>query len=388
MTPRAAPRVAIAYDCLYPLQHGGGERVYGRIAEILSSRGSKVTYVTRFEDAATRPPRVPYDVACVWRGRVHDDAGNRTTTSAIAFAAALFRFLVRRRSDYDLVMVAALPVLNVFAARLALLGSGTRLVVDWLEVWPAPKWRSYAGPVTGTIAWALQSLAARMGHVLTVNSSFTRDRLRALRRHADPIVLGLVDLAGEEPEASVTSPASPTALFVGRHIREKRLEVLPAALSVARRTVPGLRLLIAGSGPETPRLRAAAAAEGVADSVDVLGRVDEDVLRRLMIDASVLVNPSAREGFGLVVVEAAAAGTPSVVVAGEDNAAADLVIDGVNGEVSASADAMELGNSIARVVLAGEALRRTTLDWFRRERVERGLERSVDAILDRALPTS
>ena len=47
-----------------------------------------------------------------------------------------------------------------------------------------------------------------------------------------------------------------------------------------------------------------------------------------------LVNPSAREGFGLVVAEAAADGTPSVVVAGEDNAAAELVIDGVNGFVA------------------------------------------------------
>ena len=49
--------------------------------------------------------------------------------------------------------------------------------------------------------------------------------------------------------------------------------------------------------------------------------------------------PSRREGYGMVVVEAAARGTPSIVVAGEDNAATELIEEGVNGFVAPSADA-------------------------------------------------
>jgi len=59
----------------------------------------------------------------------------------------------------------------------------------------------------------------------------------------------------------------------------------------------------------------------------------------------VLVNPSAREGFGLVVAEAASRGTPSVVVAGEDNAAAELVVEGENGFVAASVTPAALGGA-------------------------------------------
>ena len=44
-----------------------------------------------------------------------------------------------------------------------------------------------------------------------------------------------------------------------------------------------------------------------------------------------LLLTSRREGYGLVVVEAASHGTPSVVVAGEDNAATELIEEGVNG---------------------------------------------------------
>jgi glycosyltransferase involved in cell wall biosynthesis len=74
------------------------------------------------------------------------------------------------------------------------------------------------------------------------------------------------------------------------------------------------------------------------------------------------VLPSAREGYGLVVIEAAAAGTPSVVVAGPDNAAAELIEEGVNGYVAASVD--ELPDAIVRVIRGGAELRRRTADWF------------------------
>jgi glycosyltransferase involved in cell wall biosynthesis len=376
-------RIAIAYDCLYPVQTGGGERVYRRMAELFLERSAHVAYVTRAAWATDAAPRVPFDLVGVWRGEIYDATGTRTTSSAVAYASGLFRHFVRHRRDYDVVVVAALPVLNVFAVWAALLGTRTTLVVDWLEVWPARKWRSYAGAVTGTVAWMLQSMAVRLGDVLTVNSRFTRDRLRRIRRRVDPIVLGLVDLVGAEPDASVQPSASPSALFVGRHIADKRLDALPPAVAVARREVPGLVARIAGTGPETDRARAAAREAGIEDAVEFLGRVDDEELRRRYREASVLVNPSAREGFGLVIAEAAAAATPSVVVAGEDNAAAELVESGVNGEVAADATAEVLGDAIARAVRAGGPLRTATLAWFERERREHGLRASVDELLAR-----
>ncbi|MRG60570.1 glycosyltransferase [Agromyces sp. CFH 90414] len=377
-------RVAIAYDCLYPVHTGGGERVYRRMAELFVERGNHVTYVTRSDWATDAAPHAPFDIAGVWRGDIYDPGGTRTTSSAVGFAFGLFRHFVRRRHSYDLVVVAALPVLNVFAARFALLGSGTVLAVDWLEVWSWRKWRGYAGAVTGTIAWLLQSAAVHVGRIVTVNSGFTARRLRGYRRRVDPLVLGLVDLASDEPLATTVAPKAPAVLFVGRHIADKRVDAIPAALAHARTTVPHLRAFIAGSGPETDAVRRAAGAAGIANEVHLLGRIDDAELRRRYREASVLVNPSAREGFGLVVAEAAAAATPSVVVAGEDNAAAELVVDGVNGEVAADASPRVLGDAIARVVLAGEPMRRSTLAWFEQARSEHGLARSVDELLARA----
>ena len=379
--PDVAGRTAIAYDCLFPYASGGGERVYRRIAELLVERGHEVDYVTRTQWERGAEPRLPFRVVPVWTGDIHDAEGTRTSGSAVAFAFSLFRHFVRHRHDHDAVLVGALPVLNVFAVHLALVGSHTAVVSDWLEIWGYRTWRRYSGALTGTIAWVLQWVALRLGRVMTVNSRFTAERMRRFRRGAEPLVLGLVDLVGASADASPGRVPPPLALFVGRHIPDKRLDALPRAILEARRRHPELHAVVAGTGPETERVERMVDDLHLRDAIRFAGRVDDDELERLFASAHVLVHPSRREGFGLVVAEAAAHGTPSVVVAGPDNAAVELVGDGVNGFTAPSAAPVDLGGAIAAALDGGEALRTTTLEWFRRERVERSLARSVDELL-------
>ena len=83
------PRVAIAYDCFFPVDTGGGERVYRRMAELLAERGSTVEYVTRRDRRAG--PGARFTVTGVWSGEIADSSGTRTLSSAIRFAVGLFR---------------------------------------------------------------------------------------------------------------------------------------------------------------------------------------------------------------------------------------------------------------------------------------------------------
>jgi glycosyltransferase involved in cell wall biosynthesis len=80
-------------------------------------------------------------------------------------------------------------------------------------------------------------------------------------------------------------------------------------------------------------------------------------------------------------VEASAAGTPSIVVRDPDNAATELVAEGENGFVAPSADAEDLAAAILRVHEAGDALRRSTADWFRRNARRLSLESSLETVL-------
>ena len=89
---------------------------------------------------------------------------------------------------------------------------------------------------------------------------------------------------------------------------------------------------------------------------------------------------SAREGYGLIVVEAAAYGTPSIVVAGPDNAAVELIDEGVNGFVAASASPRDLADAILRAHASGAELRDSTRQWFGRNARELSVEAAVERV--------
>jgi glycosyltransferase involved in cell wall biosynthesis len=84
----------------------------------------------------------------------------------------------------------------------------------------------------------------------------------------------------------------------------------------------------------------------------------------------------------MVVVEAASRGTPSIVVAGEDNAATELVEEGVNGFVCPSAAPQEIAAAIERVHEAGMALRQSTAAWFAANARRLSLESSLETVLE------
>ena len=119
----------------------------------------------------------------------------------------------------------------------------------------------------------------------------------------------------------------PLAVFAGRHIPEKRAELVPGA--VARARARGARAARARSSATARSARRCSTRSPPPALQDVRHRAGVRRgrgRRRTRCDrATCLVLPSSREGYGLVVIEAAAHGTPSVVVAGEDNAAAELV---------------------------------------------------------------
>jgi glycosyltransferase involved in cell wall biosynthesis len=92
--------------------------------------------------------------------------------------------------------------------------------------------------------------------------------------------------------------------------------------------------------------------------------------------------PSSREGYGLIVVEAAARGTPSVVIRGQDNAATELVQDGVNGVVVDRAEPDAIAQAIARIHEGGGKLRRETARWFQRNAEDLSIDASLRRVLD------
>lgn len=85
----------------------------------------------------------------------------------------------------------------------------------------------------------------------------------------------------------------------------------------------------------------------------------------------------------MVVVEAAAAGTPTVVIAGDDNAAVELIVPRINGLVVERAEANSVAHAIKSVFDFGSELRAATGQWFDENAPTLMLDASIAEVLDR-----
>lgn len=138
-------------------------------------------------------------------------------------------------------------------------------------------------------------------------------------------------------------PEGPVVLFMGRHEERKGLAVLLAAMD---RLPLGTTVWVGGEGPETELLRASV---GDDQRVEWLGRVDDDEKAARLRAADVFCAPSLHgESFGIVLLEAMAAGTP--VVASDLPGYAKVARQGREALLVPPGDAAALGDTISRVL--------------------------------------
>lgn len=151
------------------------------------------------------------------------------------------------------------------------------------------------------------------------------------------------------PSPSRVAPAAPFALIVGRMASNERYKGHDRLLDIwaaVTAAVPAARLVVAGEGDDRPRLEARARQRGLDHAVHFLGAVEPAALAALYRDAAMLLLPSSREGFGLVLLEAMSLGRPCIAAPG---AAQEIIDDGVNGLIVDPARPQDLTAAIVRL---------------------------------------
>jgi glycosyltransferase involved in cell wall biosynthesis len=384
-------RICVVYDCLFPYTIGGGERWYRNLAERLAAEGHDVTYLTlrqwdRGEDVdidgrvrvVTAGPRMP----------LYTDSGRRRIVPPLVFGLGVLGHLVRHGRRYDVVHTCAFPYFSLLAAAAIRHIKPYRIEVDWFEVWSRDYWLDYLGGVGGRIGVLVQRLCARVSQRAFCFSELHAQRLREEGLRGSVTVLrGLLSRsdAARAAESAATmherTNAGPLVLFAGRLIAEKQAPLGVAAIALAAQRIPDLRGEFLGDGPERAALQRAIAKHGLQDRVSSPGFADADTVDREMREAMCVLLPSRREGYGMVVVEAAARGTPSVVVAGEDNAATELIEEGTNGTVAEHSDPDAVAEAIVRVHIGGEEMRERTARWYAENAERLSLESSLRTVL-------
>ena len=232
------------------------------------------------------------------------------------------------------------------------------------------------------------ALALRSADGLVAISRFTADAFRALSPQLPPIAMipngvDLTPFRQHPPRPASLGPrirAGEYLFFLGRLHRRKGIDVLLAAVATLKQQHPQVQLVVAGAGDELPALTAQAEQLALTENVEFVGAVSGDVKTWLLQNARCQVVASRQwESFGLVVIEAFAAGRP--VVVSDLPGMADLITPSVTGAVAPPEDVAALAAALAPLVadrqLAdrwGQAAQATVAQYSWRTVTERHVE--------------
>jgi glycosyltransferase involved in cell wall biosynthesis len=371
-------RICLVYDCLFPWTIGGAERWYRNLGERLAAEGHQVTYLTLRQ--WDEPPQIEgIDVIAVGpRMPLYAD-GKRRMLPPLRFGAGVLLHLLCNGRRYDVVHTASFPYFSLLAAGIARPFGSYRIVCDWHEVWSREYWTEYLGAL-GRIGEFVQALCARVPQKAYAFSRLHQKRVEDLGVKSVTQLTG--EYAPQHPPITHDEAAKPqTVVYAGRFITEKRVDLLVDALALVHKNMPDLRAQLIGDGPTRPEIQARIAELGLEDVISCPGFVSSEDLDEAMASALCVVQPSSREGYGMVVIEAAHRGVPAIVVAAPDNAATELVDDGRNGFVVKSAEPQALASAIEQCEKLGAGLKQSTREWYAANEKRLSLETSLAVVV-------
>jgi glycosyltransferase involved in cell wall biosynthesis len=266
----------------------GGERVLAQLGGNLRDAGFEVTHVGLVRKAPANADTEDYTMLA--HGR-----------SPLAMAAGWLRLVRLLRKTRPQAVIAHTQISALLAHPAALLaGVPRRVIVHHIAVGTNRPWIARAEALAGrsglytAIVFVGGSIREQVEHF---PRAYQRRALVIPNAVPAPVALGRSEARREldlDPDAFV-------ALAVGAVSHQKNHETLVRAAA----TAPGVQIVIAGDGPDRPRLEALAAELGA--SVRFLGNVDPRLVRVWQAAADLFVFPSRYEGRSLALLEAARA---------------------------------------------------------------------------------
>ncbi|MBM3255078.1 MAG: glycosyltransferase family 4 protein [Candidatus Omnitrophica bacterium] len=362
-------KIAYIYDVIYPYVKGGAERSFWELAKRLSKRNEVHLFGMKSWEGPADFIKEGVHIHGIGKSRkLYSKSGIRNIREALSFSLSILPALFKER--FDLIDCNAFPYLPYFPVKLYSLWSKTALVITWQEVWDR-YWYGYAGCLKGLIGRIIERMVIITSGYIIAHSQKTKDALYKCGFRGKGVKIIWHGVGLEQIQDIPPAEDKADLIFAGRLIKDKNVDMLITALALIKKELPDISCFIIGEGPQKEKLISQSQGLGLKGQVHFKGFMEYEHIISQMKSAKIFVFPSTREGFGMVALEAMAAGLPVITVEHPMNSSTELIQEGING-VICQPDAKELASNILSLLkdrdtlnkLSRGARRSTqTLDW-------------------------
>jgi glycosyltransferase involved in cell wall biosynthesis len=341
----------------------GGDVQGSLYARLLARSGHRVTYLTSsYSGAAHRSLEDGVEVVRLGRPEL--------------LAARLWRWYARHGHRYDVVYAEAFGGARVpFCAPLYV---NQPLLAAWYQV-NTQVFRHQYSRFTGTALSELEKGIARMHRRATLLTPSEARRADLVDFGFRPQQVEVVPpFALEVEPASTAGGREPWIIWLGKLRRYKRIDHVLSAMPRVLSQCPEARLVIAGRRDDAAyerELRRQVRRLGLAEKVSFRLDLTEETKLSLLRTARAIALPSPVEGFGIVLLEAAAQGTPAVVSAGVPE---EVIRDGYNGLRVPVGDTERLADALSSMLTSASLHNRLA-----RGAIENACRYTTQALSDR-----
>lgn len=320
----------------------GGAEVYNhQILKRLAAMGHRVTLFTASFPGCARSELI--------EGIEHIRYGGRFTIYPLAYAC--YKKHVEGRYDVVVECINGMPFFLPFFAR--------ERVVPLIYQLTRENWHSGLVFPLAFAGYHLEDSFLgiyREKPVLTISES-TKSDLQALGFREIAVVNAAAEVS---PPSGTKKQKQKTLICLGRLTKSKRVDHALSAFKIIKNSIPGARLWIVGTGPEEKRLKALACGSGISRDVCFFGRVSEKKKAELLSKAHLMLFPAVREGWGIVVLEANACGTP--VMGYAVPGLIDSIKENVNGQLVSPGNFTTLAEKAIKLLQNPPQLKRLSVN--------------------------
>lgn len=344
---------------------GGLARHVHELSVALQAEGVQVDVVTVSEDPRTPAEEVLQEVR-VWRARPYHLAPRDFISGILQLNLAMLEkalHLFLRGEQYDLLH--AHDWLAAFAAR-AVKHAARRPLVATIHATEFGRNRGlhtdeqrYISDVEWWLtyeAWKVICCSPYMCGELQHVFHLPADKIAVISNGVDPRQFSTYGRPNPALRRRYAADDEKIVFFIGRLVQEKGVHILLEAVPRILAAAPKTKFIIAGKGPALDGLRSLARELGVERHCYFTGFIDDITRNFLYQFASAAVFPSLYEPFGIVALEAMAAGVPVVVA--DVGGFSSIVEHGVTGLKCYPGDAASLAMQVATLLNSGAYARK------------------------------